>query len=81
MTEYWCYTRRFSRCRGVGRDRSFRCRCAQGLTFWPRSPFQGQHKRCAKRLTVLSCNMEPIEYRITRQQKSSAGFFRLLRVC
>ncbi|HBT3949425.1 TPA: hypothetical protein MBN28_000851 [Klebsiella variicola] len=51
------------------------------MTFWPRSPFQGQHKRCAKRLTVLSCNMKPIEYRITRQQKSSAGFFRLLRVC
>ncbi|ASV23006.1 hypothetical protein FPI77_16800 [Klebsiella quasivariicola] len=58
-----------------------RCRCAQGLTFWPRSSFQGQRKRCAKRVTVLSCNMKRIEYRITRQQKASAGFFRLLRVC
>ncbi|NHJ95197.1 hypothetical protein HAP82_11780 [Klebsiella quasipneumoniae subsp. similipneumoniae] len=51
--------------------------------FWPResplrdSPFQSHRKR----LTVCSCNVKSTEYRITRQQKASAGFFRLLRVC
>ncbi|AHE46373.1 TPA: hypothetical protein MBE66_001351 [Klebsiella pneumoniae] len=45
------------------------------------SPFQGQRERGAKWLTVLSCSMKSIEYRITRQQKASAGFFRFLRVC
>ncbi|QJJ02602.1 hypothetical protein HJX73_21625 [Klebsiella pneumoniae] len=45
------------------------------------SPFQAQRERGAKWLTVLSCSMKSIEYRITRQQKASAGFFRFLRVC
>ncbi|HBY5436795.1 TPA: hypothetical protein MIX61_14455 [Klebsiella pneumoniae] len=64
-----------------------RCRCFLGRMFWLRdsplrdSPFQGQRERGAKWLTVLSCSMKSIEYRITRQQKASAGFFRFLRVC
>ncbi|MBK2467965.1 hypothetical protein EX353_13045 [Klebsiella pneumoniae] len=64
-----------------------RCRCFLGRMFGLRdsplrdSPFQGQRERGAKWLTVLSCSMKSIEYRITRQQKASAGFFRFLRVC
>lgn len=52
-----------------------------GRMFWLRdsplrdSPFQGQRERGAKWLTVLSCSMKSIEYRITRQQNASAGFF------
>lgn len=51
-----------------------------GRMFWLRdsplrdSPFQGQRERGAKWLTVLSCSMKSIEYRITRQQNASAGF-------
>ncbi|MBZ7431751.1 hypothetical protein FMJ27_13180 [Klebsiella michiganensis] len=66
MTEYWCYTRRLSSCRCVG--------CA-------RSPRPHSYL-CFQGVTFWppARNSKSIEYRITRQQNTSAGFFRFLRV-